>query len=555
MVNTSMFNTMRGPLIPEASIKNEAGGAAYALSPEHALAQYAITGCLTNTFYATAETQLKTVIELCDKVSPEFIARLAIYCRHKGYMKDMPALLCAYLTVQRPHMQNPGRGIDYFPYVFRSVIDNGKMLRNFCQIIRSGVLGRKSFGSRPKREIARWLNTVSWKKLIEAYVGNTPSLGDIIKMVHPKSENLQRNAFFAWCIGKPYVYELLPVEIMHYEAWKKGELYYPTMDIYLTDELDRWKQDTQGSVPPVPFQMLTAQPLTNTQWRDIALDANWHTIRMNLNTFKRHGVYDDEMAVKYLARALKDADTIKKVRVFPYQLYTTYLNIENGMPHDIKEALQDALDVTIDNVPAFNGKIAILLDVSSSMTTPITGYRSSVTSKVMCSDVATLLATSFLRKNKDAIIIPFDTRAFRIDLNPRDTVITNAQKLRFQGGGTDCSVAFKGLMSLKKRVDLIIMISDNQSWIETNMNNGILQVGKGTASMVEFTRYCTTYNPKCKLVNIDLHPYVTTQTNESKNIMNIGGWSDHLFEVIKLFEEDKLGPQHWVDEIKKVELI
>ena len=30
--------------------------------------------------------------------------------------------------------------------VFPRVIDNGKMLRNFVQVVRSGTVGRKSFG-------------------------------------------------------------------------------------------------------------------------------------------------------------------------------------------------------------------------------------------------------------------------------------------------------------------------------------------------------------------------------------------------------------------------
>ena len=40
--------------------------------------------------------------------------------------------------------------------VFDQVVDNGKMLRNFAQIIRSGAVGRKSFGNRPKKLMQTW---------------------------------------------------------------------------------------------------------------------------------------------------------------------------------------------------------------------------------------------------------------------------------------------------------------------------------------------------------------------------------------------------------------
>ena len=57
-------------------------------------------------------------------------------------MKDMPALLCAVLASRAPGL---------LAEVFDRVIDDGRMLRNFVQIMRSGVVGRKSLGTLPKR--------------------------------------------------------------------------------------------------------------------------------------------------------------------------------------------------------------------------------------------------------------------------------------------------------------------------------------------------------------------------------------------------------------------
>ena len=44
MANKTLFQTLRGALIPKTDAINEAGGVAYAMGPEHALAQYATTG-------------------------------------------------------------------------------------------------------------------------------------------------------------------------------------------------------------------------------------------------------------------------------------------------------------------------------------------------------------------------------------------------------------------------------------------------------------------------------------------------------------------------------
>lgn len=55
---------------------------------------------------------------------------------------DMPALLVAILA---------GRDAPELAPAFRRVINNGKMLRNVVQVLRSGAVGRKSLGSRPKK--------------------------------------------------------------------------------------------------------------------------------------------------------------------------------------------------------------------------------------------------------------------------------------------------------------------------------------------------------------------------------------------------------------------
>ncbi len=58
MANKTLFKSIIGALAPKAQHRNEAGGLAYQLSERHALAQFAATGCLSHTFYATAEDQL-----------------------------------------------------------------------------------------------------------------------------------------------------------------------------------------------------------------------------------------------------------------------------------------------------------------------------------------------------------------------------------------------------------------------------------------------------------------------------------------------------------------
>lgn len=213
MANKSLFASLAGRLLPCTTTQNRAGGTAYELSPRHALAQYALTGCLNGTFYATANEHLSIVLTLCEKVDAEFIAKLAVYSREHGHMKDVPAVLCAVLST---------RSNDLLAKIFSRVIDNGKMLRNFVQIMRSGVTGRKSLGSAPKRLVREWLGNASDEVVFRNSIGSAPSLADVIRMVHPRPSNPSRAALYAYLIGRPHEEAALPPCVREYEVFKRS---------------------------------------------------------------------------------------------------------------------------------------------------------------------------------------------------------------------------------------------------------------------------------------------------------------------------------------------
>ena len=213
MASKTLFQSIVGKLLPNANAVNEAGGSAYSFSRKHALAQYAATGCLSSTFYASDDEQLTKVLELCNGVEPEFIARAALYARERGFMKDLPALLCAVLSVKSPGLMAE---------IFDRVIDSPKMLRNFVQIMRSGAVGRKSLGTLPKRLILQWLEGRSDAQLFNGSVGNSPSLADVIKMVHPKPASASRAALFGYFIGREVDEAALPEIVQQFEKFKRA---------------------------------------------------------------------------------------------------------------------------------------------------------------------------------------------------------------------------------------------------------------------------------------------------------------------------------------------
>ena len=191
MANKTLFESSRGRLLPLTDAVNDEGAPAYAFEPRHALAQYAATGCLSRTFYVTDAGQLDHVLAAANAVEPPFIAKTAVFARERGFMKDVPALLVAVLSRRAPEL---------FERIFPRVIDDGRMLRTFVQMVRSGMVGRKSLGSRPKRLVRRWIAEQSDEAIVRASVGQSPSLGDVVRMVHPRPATATRKALYGWML-------------------------------------------------------------------------------------------------------------------------------------------------------------------------------------------------------------------------------------------------------------------------------------------------------------------------------------------------------------------
>ena len=518
MANKSVFASIKGRLLPATNTQNAAGAPAYRYSDAHALAQVAMTGTFGATYYQDPMQELSRTLKLANKVDPSFLAQTAVYTRKSGHMKDMPAVLLAVLA---------GRDPILFQRVFGRVVDNGKMLRTFVQIMRSGQTGRKSLGSAPKRMVANWLNEASDRAILQANVGNDPSLADVIKMVHPKPGNKAREALFAWIIGKPCDVDMLPEAVQDYM---------------------RFKKTGRGRVPDVPFQMLTQLELSTKQWTGIAEKASWQMTRMNLNTFQRHGVLALPAMRKLIADRLRNPELIAKARVFPYQLMTAYQAMSANMPAQIQSALHDAMELSVQNVPKLRGQVVVAPDVSGSMSGAVTGYRKGATTATRFVDVAGLVSAAVLRRNPSATVLPFEVRVRETRLEPRDTIMTNARRLAEQwGGGTNCAAPLDWLLAKGRAPDLVIMVSDNQSWAHAAYGNN------GTVMMQAWEKL-KQRNPKAKLVCIDIAPYGTTQAKEREDVLNIGGFSDTVFDQIAAFASGEMGPDHWVGQIAAVEV-
>lgn len=508
MANKSVFAAFKGRLMPKPQTVNEAGGPAYAMTAEHRLAQLAMTGTFGAAYYQDAQTQVTELVQAALAVEPRFLAQTAVHAREKGQMKDAPALLLAVLSLRDPVL---------FARAFPRVVTSGRVLRSFVQILRSGQVGRKSLGSRPKAMVQGWLNCASDAQILWASVGNDPSLTDVIRMVHPKPETPERQALYAWVLGKPCDVALLPEALRDLMALRAGA----------------------AKVPDVPFQMLTDLDLSPEQWAEVARRGSWQMLRQGLNMLDRKGAF----SVPGVAEDV--AEVLRRPQGLPYQILATLKALE-AKPPVLREALHDAFEASTAKVPVVHGSVVVCPDVSGSMMSPVTGHRAGATTSVRCIDVAALVTAAVLRQNPGARVLPFAEAVRPLRLELRDTIATNAERLAaLGGGGTDCAAPLAALNRAGEAPDLVIFVSDNQSWMGPRQ-----QV---TGMMAEWTRL-KARNRAAKLVCIDIQPYATSQVPERDDVLNIGGFSDAVFDQVADFAAGRMGPAHWVGQIQAVAL-
>lgn len=253
----------------------------------------------------------------------------------------------------------------------------------------------------------------------------------------------------------------------------------------------------------------------------------------------RNIIQDAPEVVNEAIEILTNEALIKKSLVLPFRFITAYAEIvkltqESGKDvRAVLVALNKAIDISLNNVPKFDGDTLVVLDVSSSMRTTACDWDEKKTPAL----IGALFSTVLVKAN-NADIITFDERARYVNVNPLDSTITVANALRFDGGGTDFTTIFP---VANKKYDRVIILSDMQGW----MNGG----GYGRSTPVAtFNEYRKRTGANPYIYSFDLKSYGSMQFPESKAFC-LAGFSDKIFDTMSLLEKDR---NALVNEVKKI---
>lgn len=458
-----------------AKTLNMAGGVAYKESDKLALTTLVLTSFMKDKFYESEKEQLKRIKDLVSKLDPLFVAKLAYYARTVYGMRSVSHVLAGEVA-------KAAKGQNWTRSFFNKIVyrpdDMGEILayyysteKKLSNPIRDGfakVLTRLS-----EYEMAKYRGEGKRFKLV-----------DVANLCHPKNTDALK--------------KLMKGELKSTETWEA-------------------KISQAGKEENVEVAKQEA-------WRDLVLSGKigYFALLLNLRNISQQG---EPQTVLTALELLTNESKIKKSLVLPFRFLTAIQEIqnENGKyTREIITALSKAMEISLSNVPEFDGKTLIALDCSASMSG-------------RPQEIGSVFAAAFYKKlNADLIL--FSDSARYVSPNPTDSMISIAQGLPFASGGTN----FHAIFQNSARVyDRIIILSDMQGWIGYD------------SPVSSFNTYKKKFDCDPFVYSIDLNGYGTTQLPTDKKVFLMAGFSDKIFDTMKFFEEDK---NALINEIEKVEI-
>lgn len=548
-MNPNLFsNTAR-------SVTTAEGGETFELDNQVALTKMILNSTLRDSFYYTASEQLNSILLLCGKVTPTFIAQLAVFAANEGKRKDTPALLLGVLSKEHTRRE--------LFAAFRLMRKDGKLIRNYFSVIRSGVTGRRNFGTMLKRLVGDWFNGLNTKQFTDYAVGNDPSLSDVIKLVRPIPKDEATAAMFRWVMGKAKEGDdaLLPAEIVQLKAYLRDptntELTAPT------GVSSRYTSNIKVSVP---------------EMRLVALGSTWNQIRQSLNTYVRDGLFDNTTVdgvvgtdgkdfLTAICTRLLDFESMARARVYPYDIMNTIKNLTaSNYKQSLITQLYMCINESLNSVTDFKGKrVLVAIDVSGSMGNAVNGNvnrghkpGTPVPEPIRCQEVAALYGIALTRKNPNTDLVLFDTQLYVMDPKEiHDNWFAVYKGITsHSGNATHCGLPMSFALNRTKTLtdgsllpmpvqdtyDYIVYISDNEAFRQSASVNQL------------WTQYRSTINAECKLVLWDITPNQQSSVPDDHRALNIGGTGTHVFESLQMFA-DGLVPKHaQIDRITAIDL-
>lgn len=464
---------------------NLAGGKAFKESLELELVSLLLTSFVEDKFYESSSAQLARLRSLVTStLDKKFIAKAGIYARNEFGMRSISHALVSELA----HIV---KGEVWFKDAIAKTIRRPDDMTEIlsCYINTYG----KPIPNSLKKGLALAFNKFDAYSLGK-YRGETHaiSLVDVVNLVHPSPMDKNKDALS----------KLVKGELKSEDTWEV--------------ELTKAGQNARDENEKVEFKASAWKELIQT--RKLGIFACLRNLR-NI-------IEQSPDSIDGAISILTDEILIKKSLILPFRYATALSQIEQmSGPHirKVVDAIHKALDISLSNIPVFEGKTLIVLDESGSMSGKP-------------GEIGSLFAAA-LYKTNDADLMTFSDKARYRIFYAGDSIMTIAGKLKddFASGGTDFNSIFD---KASQKYARIVTLSDMQGWIG------------GGAPTLAFSNYKKRTKSEPKIFSFDLAGHGTLQFPQ-QNVYAIAGFSEKVLDLMKALDTDR---QALINKINSVDI-
>lgn len=468
----SRFNTSVVLDRPQATTTNLAGGEAFEMTPKTELASMLLTSFTQDQYYRSADDGIARLIELQGRVDPIFAAKAAIYARNEFGMRSITHVVAAEIAASTKGEQWTK---DFVSAVIRRPDDMTEILAYYLNkygkpvpnALKKGLA--KAFDKFDAYQLAKYRGE-----------GKAISLVDVVNLVRPRPTKDNTEA----------LKQLVNDKLRSSGTWET-------------------KLSAAGSDKEAKADA----------WRELVSERKigYFALLRNLRNISEQA----PDLVLAAAELLVDEKLIRKSLVLPFRLLVAKQEVQQ---REFVSALSKAIDISLANVPKFDGTTLVAIDHSGSMGRSVAG---GTLARHLVGDI---FATAMFKQNPGSDVLVFGTSAGLVTgLNPDDSTLSLASQIGMTqyGHGTNFQAIFE---VAQKSYDRVVIFSDEQAWVDGGYGyshpGGALHEYKGR----------TGANPA--IFCFDLAGYGSMQFPENK-VFQIAGFSDKTFDLMQKLETDR----------------
>lgn len=539
---------------------NFMGEKAFKMADKELLVSTVMTTFLQNSYYESEGKIVKRLTELVDKVDPLFVAKLSIYARQEGNLRSVTHLLSALLA---KYISGTNWGKRFYNRIVVRPDDMSEIVSAYASLNGMALNDVKNIPNSIKKGFKEALERLDAYQIDKYKMQNREiSLIDLVRLFHPKGNQKNAEAYKRLVKGESLA-DLYESKVLEKEMTKAGQ----TTKGATQAEKDEAKREAITAV----LENINGMPIMN--------------LLRNLRNILLYAPNKVEDACEQLRIEKK----ILNSRLLPFRFATAYSEIEkmtyndtsskptsdivfeseetkqqvtesrfNELKQNLLDAIEGAIEIACQNIPELEGNCAILCDHSGSCrgdrggSSKVSAFSSTTTAMI-----GNLFGTMMAYRQHDVYVGLFGDRLIQVPFD-RNQRLLDFNKQSYQmgakcGGATEKGIYtfFETVVKEKKKIDNIIVFSDCQigrggaftPWYGHDYNDH-------SQHFHELFKEFRKINPNANFIVVNLRQSGGTSVfDKSQRILNIAGWTEKIFDIIKT---QTVG---WDEIIKRIESI